>query len=210
MNLLTTPSINPHKARDFSRTVIPFTNSPNRVKRDHIVSPKREECPTTIRLGHVHLKVRALHRALPFYRDILGLRLTERVGRFAFLAGGSEHHCVALEEVGPWTSFPPRSASGVAHVAFELPGRADFAAMRNSLLAARVPIISRNNGISWTMRFKDPDLNEIEIYVDRRHTTGAPFWRGRWYEPFRLEDGTAPNVSRQRREMEVKALAARH
>jgi catechol 2,3-dioxygenase len=193
MNLLNTSPTNHLTARELPDIVIPFTKSPAPLERDRIASPLEEESTPAIRLGHVHLKVRALHRALPFYRKILGLRLTERAGRFAFLAAGDEHHSVALEEVGPLTSLPPCGASGVAHIAFELPGRGEFVAMRKALLATGVPIISRNNGISWTMRFKDPDHNEIEVYIDRRHTsTGTKFWGGRWHKPFRLEDERAP------------------
>jgi catechol 2,3-dioxygenase len=191
-SLITSPT-NRLGAGDFSGTVIPFTKFSRPLRNDRIVSDTKDERMPAIRLGHVHLKVRALHRSLAFYREVLGLRLTERVGRFAFLAVGTEHHSVALEEVGPWTSLPPRRASGVAHVAFELPGRREFAAMREALLAAGVPIISRNNGISWTIRFKDPDHNAIEVYIDRRRSTsGTELWGGGWCKPFRLEDETAP------------------
>src|SRR4051794_25830135 len=124
-SLITSPT-NRLTGREFSSLVVPSSKFSRPLRKDRIVSEKEEEKLPAVRLGHVHLKVRALHRSLPFYRDILGLRLRERAGRFAFLAAGSEHHSVALEEVGPWTSLPTRAASGVAHVAFELPGRREF------------------------------------------------------------------------------------
>jgi catechol 2,3-dioxygenase len=140
-----------------------------------------------LRLGHVHLKVRNLNHSVPFYTRLLGLRLTERAGRYAFLSIGDEHHSVALEEVGGWSVNPSRRAIGVAHIAFEVPDRAAFTAMRNKLTAGHVPFISRNNGISLAIRFQDPDGNEIEIYVDRRHATGGKqSWGARWHIPLKL------------------------
>jgi catechol 2,3-dioxygenase len=133
-----------------------------------------------IRLGHVHLKVCRLERSVPFYTDVLGLRLTERTGRYAFLAAGAEHHSVALEELGDWTVKPSRRAIGVAHVAFEVPDRTAFVAAHRRLLEAGVPIIARDNGISWTFCFKGPDRNEIELYLDRRDAPGGTErWEGR-------------------------------
>jgi catechol 2,3-dioxygenase len=141
-----------------------------------------------LRLGHVHIKVRDLNRSVPFYISTLDLRLTEWVGRYAFLTAGNEHHSIALEEIGTWTVQPSRRAVGVAHVAFEVSDRAAFAAMRKRLLDADVPFISRNNGISWAIRFKDPDGHEVEIYVDRRHAPGGTqLWRGHWHGPIKEE-----------------------
>ncbi|MEP6670674.1 MAG: VOC family protein [Chthoniobacter sp.] len=165
--------------------VIPFTNGhahPSPTNRER----RRKHTPDLrrVRLGHVHLKVRDLNRSLPFYVSVLGLRLREWAGRYAFLAFGDEHHSLALEEIGTWTTTPSRRAVGVAHFAIEVPDRAAFAAMRRKLSEANVPFISRNNGISWTVRFHDPDKNEIEIYVDRRRAPGGTeLWRGRWHLP---------------------------
>jgi catechol 2,3-dioxygenase len=143
-----------------------------------------DESVPALRLGHVHAKVRSLDGSLPFYTGVLGLRLTERTGRYAFLSVGSEHHSLALEEIGAWAVRPSRRAVGIAHFAFEVADRAAFAAMRRRLSDSNVPFISRNNGISWTVRFNDPDGNEIEIYVDRRRAPGgAARWNGRWHGP---------------------------
>lgn len=149
-----------------------------------------------LRLGHVHLKVRDLNRSVPFYTGLLGLRLTEWVGRYAFLATASEHHSLALEEIGNWAISPSRRAVGVAHIAFQVPDREAFAAMRKKLSDSNVPIISRDNGISWAFRFKDPDGNEIEIYVDRRNSPGGTqLWKGRWHGPLKSEEKPSPLVA---------------
>lgn len=110
------------RAKDFAPGA--FCEHPRaglRVVRDEEAA--RASKPGKLRLGHVHLKVRDLSSSLPFYREILGLNLTERVGRFAFLALGEEHHSLALEERGQ--AAPPSSqrALGVEHIAFEAPDR---------------------------------------------------------------------------------------
>lgn len=152
--------------------------------------------PRPLQLGHVHLKVRALDRSVPFYIRMLRLRLTERVGRHAFLAIGDEHHSVALEEIGTGSVEPSRRAVGVAHVAFQAPDRAAFAAVRERLRRADWAFQSRDNGISWAVRFKDPDGNEIEIYVDRRRSPGGtPLWGGRWHGPLQCESEPAPLIA---------------
>jgi catechol 2,3-dioxygenase len=167
------------------RTVMPFStsragSSPSILDRWDLGAEK----VAAVRLGHVHAKVRSLDRSVPFYTEVLGLRLTERTRRYAFLSVGSEHHSLALEEVGAWAVEPRRRAVGIAHFAFEVPDRAAFAAMRRKLSKASVPFISRNNGISWALRFKDPDGTEIEVYVDRRRSSGgATRWSGRWRRP---------------------------
>jgi catechol 2,3-dioxygenase len=172
----------------------PITTFDRDVERDfEFVSERRlrRSCrsPETLRLGHVHLRVRNLDVSLAFCTTMLGLRVTERAGRFAFLATSNEHHSIALEEIGEWARNPHRRATGVAHVAFEVPDSEAFAAMRRKLLDAGYPLISRNNGISWAFRFKDPDSNEIEIYVDRRHSPGGTArWGGRWHETPAWED----------------------
>lgn len=143
----------------------------------------------SLRLGHVHIKVRDLTRSVPFYLDMLGLRLTEQVGRFAFLTTGNEHHSIALEEIGAWAIQPPRRAVGVAHVAFEVPDRAAFNAVKNMLCEKAVPFISRNTGTNWTLEVKDPDGHQIQIFLDRRHSPGGTqLWRGRWYGPLKSEE----------------------
>ncbi len=179
------------------RSMIPFADRgahPPNARPSH--RTKSFHTTRALRLGHVHLKVRDLNRSVPFYTRMLGLRLTEWVGRYAFLAMDNEHHSVALEEIGTWAVSPSRRAVGIAHVAFEVPDRATFDRMRRKLSDENVPFISRNNGTSWAMRFKDPDQNEIEIYVDRRRAPGgAMLWKGRWHGPLPVEKETAPITS---------------
>ena len=140
-----------------------------------------KESAPSMRLGRVHLKVRDLNRSIPFYTSVLDLRLTEHTGRYAFLAIGTEHHSVALEEIGALAIAPSRYAVGMAHVAFEVPNRVAFVAAHDRLLKVSIPIICGDKGISWAMRFEDPDGNEIEIYLDRRKAPdGTALWDGRW------------------------------
>jgi len=188
MNLIELPTLNHRKPTDNSRdsrSFLGLEREPSgRVKRVDGHRPKHRGKPAMLRLGHIHLKVRSLNRSVPFYIRVLGLRLSEWMGRYAFLAAGEEHHSIALEEIGAWAVNPSRRAGGVAHIAFQVPHREAFIAMRKRLLRANLPFISRNNGISWAIRFKDPDGNEVEIYLDRRHASGGTqLWGGRWHLP---------------------------
>ena len=96
-----------------------------------------------------------------------------------FSAIGTEHHSLALEEIGAWAVAPARHAVGLAHVAFEVPNRLAFVAAHDRLLKASIPLICGDKG--WAMRFEDPDGNEIEIYLDRRKALdGTTLWERRW------------------------------
>jgi catechol 2,3-dioxygenase len=163
---------------------------------------RHEPAACRLRLGHVHIRVRDLSRSVRFYVYLLGLRLTEQVGRFAFLSAGDEHHSIALEEIGDWTAQPPRGALGVAHVAFEAPDRTAFNAMRSKLREMKMPFISGDNGTNWALNLKDPDGNQIQIILDRRHSPGgAALWRGHWYGPLQSEKQSAasrPPISAKR------------
>lgn len=144
----------------------------------------RESASGPLRLGHVHLKVRSLERSVPFYVFLLGLNLTEQVGRFAFLALGEEHHAVALEEMGDWVVSPPPRSLMVGHIAFEAQNGETFRGMEKRLREKKVPFISSNNGTNWALDFKDPDGHRLQIVLDRRHSPeGTPLWRGLWYGP---------------------------
>lgn len=195
LDLLTTPN-NRSIASNGRHSIVALDRHAGRQRNSENGRSANHRAKTRdLRLGHVHIKVRALNRSVPFY-TMLGLRLTERVGRYAFLTAGNEHHSIALEEIGTWTVEPPRRAVGVAHIAFEVPDRAAFAAMRKKLSQAHVPLISRNNGISWAVRFKDPDRNEVEIYLDRRHSPGGTLlWRGRWHGPLKVEEEPVSEIA---------------
>jgi len=131
-------------------------------------------------LGHVHLKVRDLHRAIDFYTRFLDLEVTENVaGQFAFLSGNSMHHEIALQQVGIDAPRPQPSSTGLYHVAFEVADKESFTTVYRNLTEAEIPVYSVDHLISWALYFKDPDGNGLEIYVDtRRETDGRELWHG--------------------------------
>lgn len=140
----------------------------------------------TTKLGHAHLKVRDLDRAIAFYRDAFHLEVTEVVaGRYAFLSGGRLHHEIALQAVGPGAPQPPPHATGLYHVAFEVPDKRAFALAYRKLSDAGVSVALVDHLISWAMYFADPDGNGLEIYVDTR---AEPAGRARWRGENRLLD----------------------
>ncbi|MBV2358736.1 VOC family protein [Thalassococcus sp. CAU 1522] len=122
------------------------------------------------RIGHVHLKVADLDRAVAFYRDVMGFAVTQRYGsQAAFLAAGGYHHHIGLNT---WHSRggpqPAGDATGLYHTAFLYPDRAALGAALKSVIAAGVPIDgAADHGVSEAVYFRDPDGNGIEIYRDR-------------------------------------------
>lgn len=135
----------------------------------------------TPRIGHAHLKVRDLDRAIDFYTRFLGMRLRERVGdTYAFLSGSDLHHELALQNVGPSAPAPPPAGTGLYHVAFEVPNREQFVAAYHALTSAGVPVATVDHFISWAMYFDDPDGNGLEIYWDTRaEPAGHELWHGK-------------------------------
>lgn len=121
-------------------------------------------------IGHVHLKVADLDRALRFYRDVLGFTLTARHGsQAAFLAAGGYHHHIALNT---WESRggapPPPGSTGLYHVAIRYPTRATLADALRRLDRAGVPLHgSADHGVSQSLYLADPDQNGVELYCDR-------------------------------------------
>lgn len=132
-------------------------------------------------LGHVHLKVHDLDRAVAFYTQVFGLQLVERMGNhYAFLSAGHHHHDIALQNVGANAPAPPPHATGLYHVAFEVPSRSAFADAYRTLIAAGVDVATVDHLISWALYFYDPDGNGLEIYWDTRGQPGGnTLWRGR-------------------------------
>ncbi|MFD1508838.1 VOC family protein [Lacimonas salitolerans] len=122
------------------------------------------------RVGHVHLRVADLSRAIAFYRDVMGFALQQRYGdQAAFLSAGGYHHHIGLNT---WDSRggtpPPPHHTGLFHVAFLYPDRAALAATYASVLRAGVEIDgAADHGVSEAIYFRDPDGNGIEIYRDR-------------------------------------------
>jgi catechol 2,3-dioxygenase len=120
-------------------------------------------------IGHVHLKVSDLERAIAFYRDVLGFELKQQLGdQAAFLAAGGYHHHIGLNT---WESRggprPPRGTTGLFHFAIRLPDRPALARTLKRVVEAGIPIGASDHGVSEAIYFEDPDGNGIEIYRDR-------------------------------------------
>lgn len=122
------------------------------------------------RVGHIHLKVTNLDRAIAFYRDVLGFALTQRYGQAAaFLSAGGYHHHVGLNTWHSKGTGPaPERAAGLYHVAFLFPDRPSLAAALKRVLDAGTKLDgAADHGVSEAVYFRDPDGNGIELYVDR-------------------------------------------
>ena len=123
-----------------------------------------------VSIGHVHLKVADLDRALSFYRDVLGFELTQRYGRqAAFLSAGGYHHHIGLNT---WESEggtpPPPGTTGLYHVAIVYPTRAELADALRRLVKAGIPLEgASDHGVSEALYLRDPDGNGVELYWDR-------------------------------------------
>src|SRR6476646_6169126 len=123
-----------------------------------------------VRIGHVHLKVADLDRAIGFYRDVLGFELTQRYGReAAFLSAGGYHHHIGLNT---WESHggspPPPGTTGLYHLAIVYPTRAELADALRRLIKAGIPLEgASDHGVSEALYLRDPDGNGVELYWDR-------------------------------------------
>ena len=123
-----------------------------------------------MRIGHVHLKVADLERAISFYRDVLGFELTQRYGsQAAFLSAGGYHHHIGLntwESLG--ASPPPQHATGLYHLAILYPDRAELAKAVRAVLTAGIELEgASDHGVSEAIYLRDPDDNGVELYWDR-------------------------------------------
>ena len=130
----------------------------------------RDPIPPQVRVGHVHLKVADLDRALAFYRDVLGFELTQRMGReAAFLSAGGYHHHVGLNT---WESLggspPPPGSTGLYHSAFLYPTRRALAHALQRVVRAGIRLDgAADHGVSEALYLRDPDDNGVELYWDR-------------------------------------------
>ena len=121
-------------------------------------------------VGHVHLKVADLDRALAFYRDILGFQLNQKFGtQAAFLGAGGYHHHIGLNV---WESAggtaPPPGHTGLYHAAFLYPNRAALGAVLKRVVDAGIPLDgAADHGVSEAVYLRDPDGNGVELYRDR-------------------------------------------
>ena len=125
--------------------------------------------PTT-RIGHVHLKVANIDRALAFYHDILGFDIVIRMGdQVAFVSAGGYHHHIGLNT---WESQggtpPPPGTTGLYHIAILYQERAELADALRRLFRAGWPITgASDHGVSEAIYLNDPDGNGVELYWDR-------------------------------------------
>ncbi len=133
-----------------------------------MISPRALNPET--RVGHVHLKVADLARAVAFYEGVLGFKMTQTDGlTYAFLGAGGYHHHIGLNT---WESAggprPPANATGLYHVAFLYPDRPALADALRRLLEAGIPLTgASDHGVSEAVYLDDPDGNGVELYRDR-------------------------------------------
>jgi len=123
-----------------------------------------------VRVGHVHLKVADLERAIGFYSGVLGFEITQRYGtQAAFLSAGGYHHHIGLNT---WESHggkaPAPGTTGLYHVAFLYPSRAALGDALKRLLDAGIKLEgATDHGVSESLYLRDPDGNGVELYRDR-------------------------------------------
>ena len=123
-----------------------------------------------VRLGHVHLRVSQLDRAIAFYHGVLGFEVTQRLGdSAAFLSAGGYHHHIGLNT---WESFggrpPEPGTTGLYHLAILYPTRAELGDALRRLMAAGITLDgASDHGVSEALYLRDPDGNGVELYWDR-------------------------------------------
>jgi catechol 2,3-dioxygenase len=123
-----------------------------------------------VRIGHVHLKVADLERALKFYCGVLGFELQQKMGsQAAFISAGGYHHHIGLNT---WESAggspPPPGTTGLYHVAILYPTRASLADALRRVLTAGIELEgASDHGVSEALYLRDPDGNGVELYWDR-------------------------------------------
>ncbi len=125
-------------------------------------------------VGHIHLTVADLDRALLFYRDLLGFEVSARYGDSAvFLSSGGYHHHIGLNTWNGKGATPPaRGHTGMYHVAFLYPNRKELAHVLKRLMDANYQLDgSADHGVSEAIYLRDPDNNGVELYVDRPRNT---------------------------------------
>ena len=132
--------------------------------------PNSNPIDSGVRIGHVHLKVADLERALGFYCGVLGFELMQRYGsQAAFVSAGGYHHHIGLNT---WESRggspPPPHSTGLYHVAILYPTRAKLADALRRLIAAEIELDgAADHGVSEALYLRDPDGSGVELYWDR-------------------------------------------
>jgi catechol 2,3-dioxygenase len=126
----------------------------------------------------VHLKVSNLDRSEEFYRDTLGLEVTERVGRsFVFMSFGSSHHHLALQGHPDAPPADPE-ALGLYHFAVEVDDEEELGSAIDRIREAEIEFAAVDHGISKSVYFSDPDGHGVEVYCDTRELRHRPEWEG--------------------------------
>jgi catechol 2,3-dioxygenase len=123
-----------------------------------------------VRIGHVHLKVANLDRALAFYCDVLGFELMQRYGsQAAFISGGGYHHHIGLNTWESRNGSPPApGTTGLYHLAILYPTRTALADALRRLMVAGIALDgASDHGVSEALYLRDPDGNGVELYRDR-------------------------------------------
>lgn len=125
--------------------------------------------PAGTSIGHVHLKVADLDRALAFYCGILGFQIIEKMNSAAFISAGGYHHHIGLNT---WHSKggskPPKGTTGLFHTAILYPNRRELARVLRRLLDHDIKLTgAADHGVSEALYLDDPDSNGVELYCDR-------------------------------------------
>jgi len=127
-----------------------------------------EEISAQADIGHVNLTVGDLERAIAFYRDVIGLRVTQRDTESAFLAADGYHHHVALNMWDPEAISPPPRTTGLHHFGLRLPDRTALAEVVARLVRAGHELLgATDHGVNLAVYLRDPDGNGVELMVDR-------------------------------------------
>ncbi len=154
----------------------------------------RQPIDSDVRIGHVHLKVADLERALSFYREVLGFEVTQRMGpAAAFLSAGGYHHHIGLNIWESRGGSPPApGTTGLYHFAILYPSRRALADAVKRVTAAGIPLEgAADHGVSEAIYLRDADGNGVELYRDRPETQWPRSPTGNLQmvtEPLDLED----------------------
>jgi catechol 2,3-dioxygenase len=126
--------------------------------------------PANTRIGHVHLKVSDLDKALAFYKDLLGFQIMQWHGASAvFISAGGYHHHIGLNTWHSKNAPPaPVNSCGLYHTAIVYPTRKDLAVILKRLAEANYPLTgAADHGVSEALYLNDPDRNGVELYWDK-------------------------------------------